>query len=168
MWWVSQCISVAHDTILVAIRFKTDGHHIIIGLYRLMRGFHRTIATGVACWQGTLTPPDSWSRPIWDLHMFYLLRPILFPNLYFSRTIHFEHPLVLSQFGFYITSISIHLLLSMNVMFDFLCMGFAELWGMGIKRKIQNENICLTGNRTSDSSLSNPGWRSSPLGHTGS
>ena len=49
--------------------------------YRLMRGFHRTFAIGIACWHGTLTPPDTWSRPIWDLHMFYLLRPILFPNL---------------------------------------------------------------------------------------
>ena len=49
--------------------------------YRLMRGFHITFVTGVACWQGTLTPPDTWSRPIWDLHMFYLLRPIIFPNL---------------------------------------------------------------------------------------
>ena len=36
------------------------------------------LRTGVACRQGTLTPPDTWSRPIWDLHMFYLLRPILF------------------------------------------------------------------------------------------
>ena len=26
---------------------------------------------------------------------------------------------------------------------DFICMGFAELWVMGRKRKIQNENICL-------------------------
>ena len=26
-------------------------------------GFHRTSATGVACRQGTLTPPDTWSRP---------------------------------------------------------------------------------------------------------
>ena len=26
-------------------------------------GFHRTFATGVACRQGTLTPPDTWSRP---------------------------------------------------------------------------------------------------------
>ena len=39
------------------------------------------LATGVTCRQGTLTPPDTWSRSIWDLHMFYLLRPILFPNL---------------------------------------------------------------------------------------
>ena len=26
-------------------------------------GFHRASATGVACRQGTLTPPDTWSRP---------------------------------------------------------------------------------------------------------
>ena len=31
--------------------------------YRILRGFHRTFATGVACRQGTLTPPDTWSRP---------------------------------------------------------------------------------------------------------
>ena len=35
---------------------------------------HITFATGVARWQGTLTPPDTWSRHIWDLDMFYLLR----------------------------------------------------------------------------------------------
>ena len=35
-------------------------------LYRtrpFYRIFHRTFATGVACRQGTLTPPDTWSRP---------------------------------------------------------------------------------------------------------
>ena len=31
--------------------------------YRILSGFHRTFATGVACQQGTLTPPDTWSRP---------------------------------------------------------------------------------------------------------
>ena len=31
-------------------------------LYRILSGFHRTFATGVACRQGTLTPPDTWSR----------------------------------------------------------------------------------------------------------
>ena len=30
--------------------------------YRILSGFHRTFATGVACRQGTLTPPDTWSR----------------------------------------------------------------------------------------------------------
>ena len=31
--------------------------------YRILNGFHRTFATGVVCRQGTLTPPDTWSRP---------------------------------------------------------------------------------------------------------
>ena len=52
-----------------------------LNLHKIMRGFHRTFATGVACRQGSLTPPDTWSRPIIDWHMFYLLRPIFFPNL---------------------------------------------------------------------------------------
>ena len=57
-----------------------------------------TFATGVACWPGTLTPPDTLSRPIWDVHkiMFYL-RSILFLNLPLFRTMHFEHPSVLSR-----------------------------------------------------------------------
>ena len=29
--------------------------------YRILRSFHKTFATGVACWQGTHTPPDTWS-----------------------------------------------------------------------------------------------------------
>ena len=56
-------------------------------------------ATGVACRQGMLTPPDSWYRPIWDLHMFFLLRPILFPMLpLLFRTMLFEHLSVLPRF----------------------------------------------------------------------
>ena len=47
--------------------------------YRIMRGFNRTLVTGVTCRHGTLTPQDTWFRLKWDLHMFYLLRPILFP-----------------------------------------------------------------------------------------
>ena len=34
----------------------------------------------------------------YTLHLFYLFRPILFPNLYFYRTMHYKHPLALSQF----------------------------------------------------------------------
>ena len=45
--------------------------------YRILSGFHRTFATVVACWQGTLTPQDTWSRPFG----FYLLRPILLSEL---------------------------------------------------------------------------------------
>ena len=43
------------------------------------KGFHRACATGVACRQGTLTPPDTW-----------------------SRTMLFEYPSVLSQFCLHI------------------------------------------------------------------
>ena len=35
-----------------------------------------------------------------------------------------------------------HLLLWMNDMLDLICMGFAELYGTGRDRTIQNENIC--------------------------
>ena len=39
---------------------------------------------------------------LWDLHMFYLLRPIIFPNFLslFFRTMLFEYPSVLSRFCF--------------------------------------------------------------------
>ena len=57
----------------------------------------------VACRQETLTPPDTWSRLIWALHMSYLLRPILFPNLsLFFQTMLFERHSVLSRFCFII------------------------------------------------------------------
>ena len=50
--------------------------------YRILKGFHRTFATGVACRQGTLTPPDTRSRPIgtciystwWDQSFFRTCR----------------------------------------------------------------------------------------------
>ena len=51
--------------------------------YRVMKGFHETFVKDVACRQGTLFPSDTWSCPIKELHKFYLLRPILFPNLSF-------------------------------------------------------------------------------------
>ena len=52
-----------------------------LDFYRIIRGFHRTFATDVACQYGTLTPLDTWSCPIWDLHKFYFLRPIISLNL---------------------------------------------------------------------------------------
>ena len=39
-------------------------------LYVFPVGFHRTFAIGAASQQKTLTPPDTWSCPIWDLHLF--------------------------------------------------------------------------------------------------
>ena len=54
-------------------------------LYRILSCFHRSFATGVACRQGTLTPPDTWSRTLGTFRCFYLLRPILFRTCrYFS------------------------------------------------------------------------------------
>ena len=51
--------------------------------------------TGDAYSSGHLVPS------LWDLHMFYLLRPILFPNLsLLFRTMLFEYPSVHSRFCF--------------------------------------------------------------------
>ena len=33
------------------------------------RSFHGAFAKDVTCQQGTLTPPDTWLRPLLDLHM---------------------------------------------------------------------------------------------------
>ena len=46
-----------------------------------------------------LPPPDPLSSPNWALHMFYLLRPILFHRLsLFFPTMLFEHPSVIYRF----------------------------------------------------------------------
>ena len=39
-------------------------------------GFHRASATGVACRQGTLTPPDTWSCPTLGHACVLMSRPI--------------------------------------------------------------------------------------------
>ena len=52
--------------------------------YRIFIGFHRTFTTGVESRQGTLTPPDTWSRPFgtcicltcWDQSFFRTCRYI--------------------------------------------------------------------------------------------
>ena len=57
--------------------------------YRILNGFHRTFATVVACRQGTLTPPDTWSRPFgtclcstcWDQSFSGLV--VIFPDYAF-------------------------------------------------------------------------------------
>ena len=36
-----------------------------LDLFPIMRGFHRTFTTGVTHWQQTLTPADTWFRPMW-------------------------------------------------------------------------------------------------------
>ena len=54
-------------------------------------GFHRPSATGVACRQGTLTPPDTWSCPTLGLACVLMSRPIspelvLSPDFWISNT----------------------------------------------------------------------------------
>ena len=39
--------------------------------YRIFRGFHRIFTMGAARQQRTVTPPDTWSCPIWNLHFFW-------------------------------------------------------------------------------------------------
>ena len=40
-------------------------------VYLIARGSHWTFAMGTACQQRTLTHPDTWSCPIYDLRMFF-------------------------------------------------------------------------------------------------
>ena len=54
-------------------------------------GFHGAYATGVACRQGTLTPPDTWSCPTLGLACVLMSRPIspelvLSPDFWISNT----------------------------------------------------------------------------------
>ena len=44
--------------------------------YLIVHDFHRTYATGAACQQRTLTPPDTWSCPTLGLACVLMLRPI--------------------------------------------------------------------------------------------
>ena len=44
--------------------------------YLIAGGFHRTFATGAACQQRTLTPPDTWSCPTLGLASVLMLIPI--------------------------------------------------------------------------------------------
>ena len=44
--------------------------------YLIVQGFHRTYATGAACQQRTLTPPDTWSCPTLRLACVLMSRSI--------------------------------------------------------------------------------------------
>ena len=57
-----------------------------------MRGFHRIFATGAACQQSTLTPPDTWSCPNFGLAIVLMLGSIspelvLFPDFEFRTSL---------------------------------------------------------------------------------
>ena len=42
-----------------------------LDIHRTTISFYGAFATGVGCQQGTLTPPCTWSCPIWDVQMFF-------------------------------------------------------------------------------------------------
>ena len=59
--------------------------------YLIVQGFPRTYATGAACQQRTLTPPDTWSCPTLGLACVLMSRPIppelvLSPDFWISNT----------------------------------------------------------------------------------
>ena len=55
-----------------------------LDLHRFKSAFHKAFATRVACQQGKLTFPDTWSRSYLDLLLLQLLRPVspLLPCLF--------------------------------------------------------------------------------------
>ena len=79
--------------------------------YRIMRGYHRTFVTGVACGQGTLTPPDTRSHPIWDLNMFSCWDQFLY------RTCRYFSGLCYSNIPQYFLDFAIHPLNCIDMIF---------------------------------------------------
>ena len=83
--------------------------------YRILSGFHRTFATVVACWQGTLTSSGHLVPSLWDLHMFYLLRPILFRTCrYFTGLCSSNIPRYFLDFVFHVLSNISHTFVTEN------------------------------------------------------
>ena len=62
--------------------------------YLIVQGFHRTYATGAACQQRTLTPPDTWSCPLGTC-MCSNVETNLSLTCLVSGLLNFEHPSVL-------------------------------------------------------------------------
>ena len=60
----------------------------------ITRGFNRTFATGAACQQRTLAPPNTWSCPTLELAS-VLIETILSWTCLVSGLLSFEYPLVL-------------------------------------------------------------------------
>ena len=46
--------------------YRTGPYYHFWRYYLIPGGIHRIFATDAACQQTTLTPPDTWSCPIWD------------------------------------------------------------------------------------------------------
>ena len=54
--------------------------------YLIVQGFHRTYATGAACQQRTLTPPDTWSCPTLGLACVLMSWTCLVSGFWISNT----------------------------------------------------------------------------------
>ena len=65
------------------IFYHLNSMMLALTFYLIVQGFHRTYATGAACQQRTLTPPDTWSCPTLGLACVLMSRPI-FPELVLS------------------------------------------------------------------------------------
>ena len=75
-----------------------------VTFYLIARGFNRTFASGAACQQRTLTPPDTWSCSTLGLASFLMLIPMS-PALVLFRTFEFRTSLGTSIFAtFYNTA----------------------------------------------------------------
>ena len=76
-WWpstVTPSIDQALHQFLTLLQIWTLLPNMTFNL--IARGFHRTFATGAACQQRTLTPPETWSCPTLGLASVLLSRPI--------------------------------------------------------------------------------------------
>ena len=90
-WWpstVTSSIDQAFRQCLTLLLIWTLLPNLTFNL--IARGFHRTFATGAACQQRTLTPPDTWSCPTLGLASVLMSRPIspelvLFPDFWVSN-----------------------------------------------------------------------------------
>ena len=90
-WW-PHTVTTSIDRTLHQFLTITDLDLITeFDFYLIVQGFHRTYATGAACQQRTLTPPDTWSCPTLGLACVLMSRPIspelvLSPDFWISNT----------------------------------------------------------------------------------
>ena len=77
IYLVLQDVLIMSWFILKLVDFLLDLSDLYVCCSLIVQDFHRTYATGAACQQRTLTPPDTWSCPSLGLALilFYLLRP---------------------------------------------------------------------------------------------
>ena len=145
----------------------------ILTFYQIMRGFHRTFATGAACQQRTLTAPDTWSCPTLGLAFVLMSRPIspelvLFPDFWVSsipRCFSFAldkmwngAPVhIQAKWGYEFTEVWLSCFASWKMYLSKFCKAFQQnvlhqikfiLWFFGLKTRkddiyLQKENVFI-------------------------